>query len=86
MKNKIALLLGLVPLLTSCGNLNIGLGNYTFNAVHISTYIKNVDIPIKSWKDDDTGIEVKTEDYGSIFLSEGTYILISDMGKCPICD
>ena len=39
---------------------------------------------IKSWKDNEVGIKVETEDYGVLFFSEGTYILVEK--KCPICN
>ena len=39
---------------------------------------------IEKWYDNETGIEVKTKEAGSLCLSEGTYFLISD--DCPFCD
>jgi hypothetical protein len=30
------------------------------------------------------GIEVQTKEYGALYFSEGTYILVEN--KCPICD
>lgn len=71
--------------LTSCGNMSIGLGNYSFKRVHIVTYNGNdVDLTIEKWYESGNGIEVYTREYGSIFLSEGCYILCED--RCPICD
>ena len=69
--------------LCSC-NQNIGLGNYSFTKVHITTSERDRCVEISSWHNNDVGIEVKTKDYGSLYLSEGTYILIES--KCPICD
>lgn len=84
---KEPLLLSIVALaaagLCSC-NQNIGLGNYSFTKVHITTSEHDKCVEISSWHNDDVGIEVKTKDYGSLYLSEGTYILIER--ECPICD
>ena len=74
----------IVMTLVSCGNQSIGFGNYTFRKVHIDTPHFSGCYTIENWHDDDRGIEVKTKEVGSIFLSEGTYILVED--KCPICD
>lgn len=71
-----------ILMLTSC-NVNVGPGTYTFTDVHISDGVNSGHAHIKSWKNDNVGIEVNTEEYGSLFLSEGTYILYN--GKCPIC-
>ena len=68
----------------SCGNSSVGLGNFTFNKVHIDTYHFSGCYTVEKWYYDETGIEVKTNEAGYIFLSEGTYILFED--KCPICD
>ena len=70
--------------LSACGNQSIGFGNYTFRKVHIDTPHFSGCYTIEKWHDDERGIEVKTEEVGSLFLSEGTYILVED--KCPICD
>lgn len=89
MKIKLLAALAFIPMLTDltkCGNMNLTQGNFSYYAVHISTPTGNVDVSIKDWKDEKIGVEVTTEDYGSIFLSEGTYILISELGKCPVCD
>ena len=84
---KIAILLVFVILtlaLCSCGNQSVGFGNYTFRKVHIDTPHFSGCYTIEKWHDNERGIEVKTKEVGSIFLSEGTYILVED--KCPICD
>lgn len=87
-KKKIAaLILGLAALsLASCGNMNYGWGNYTFTRVHIldGGATSGHCVAITSWHDDDIGIEVHTTDYGTLYLSEGTYVLVES--KCPICD
>ena len=69
--------------LISCGNMNIGLGNYTFAGVHIDTYHHTACYSVETWTNAETGIEVKTKEVGTIFLSEGTYILYEN--QCPIC-
>ena len=84
---RIAILLTFVILaltLCACGNQSVGFGNYTFRKVHIDTPHFSGCYTIEKWHDNERGIEVKTEEVGSIFLSEGTYILVED--KCPICD
>ena len=70
--------------LTGCGNQG-GFGSYTFNRVHIFTHDGHDRcLKVERWYESNTGIEVLTEEYGSLFLSEGTYMLCRD--KCPICD
>ena len=70
-------------LTTSC-NRALGLGNYTFKKVHICVGDVSKCVEIEKWYDDGMGIEVKTKNYGALFLSEGTYFLVED--KCPICN
>lgn len=86
-KSKILILVSVLIfalLLTGCGNMAMGPGNYTFNKVHVSTPDFNGCVTLETWYDNERGIEVKTKEYGAMYLSEGTYILIED--KCPICD
>ena len=33
----------------------------------------------------DSGIEVKTKEFGAMFFSEGTYVMIEDAADCPFC-
>ena len=80
----IVILALVMALFTGCGNMNMGLGNFSFNKVHIDIHGYSSCVELVSWIDNSTGIEVKTERYGSIYLSEGTYILVED--RCPICD
>ena len=86
MKKIIAVIMVLILMSTlcSCGNMSIGLGNFEFKKVHIDTYNYSGCFTIEKWYDNETGIEVKTKEAGSLFLSEGTYFLISD--DCPFCD
>lgn len=86
MRKPYMLLAALALPLMGC-NMDIGLGSYSFHAVHIYGFDqKGCDVAIKSWRDvDGPEIEVNAEEYGSLFLSEGTYILLRELGKCPIC-
>lgn len=70
-------------MLIGCGNMNLGFGNYTFNGVHIDTVHHTACYAVESWNDCETGIEVKTKEKGTLFLSEGTYILYEN--ECPLC-
>ena len=71
--------------LTAC-NTDIGFGSYSFHKVHVQMY--NMDKPahfeVETWKDDEGGIELKTKNYGTIFLGDNTYMLY-DIDECPIC-
>lgn len=80
-----AILLTILSVLTftGCGNMSCSPGNYSFEKVHVDTYHYSGCLTIDSWHDNERGIEIKTKEVGSIFLSEGTYILIED--ECPFC-
>ena len=87
MKKPLAFILALVlclGLLAGC-NQSIGMGNLTFKKVHVDTYHYSGCLTIINWHDNATGIEVKTEEAGSIYLSEGTYILLEGDKDCPFC-
>ena len=73
-----------VMMLGSCGNYSAGFGNYTYRKIHIDTYHFSGCYTVETWYESDSGIEVKTKELGTIFASEGTYILVED--KCPVCD
>ncbi len=79
----LTLILSLCLILASCGNMNLGFGNYTFCGVHIDTYHHTACYTVETWNNSETGIEVKTKEVGTLFLSEGTYILYEN--ECPIC-
>lgn len=84
---KICLLLVfalLTTVLASCGNYSAGFGNYSYKKIHIDTYHFSGCYTVETWYESESGIEVTTKELGSIFASEGTYILIGD--KCPVCD
>ena len=77
------LALTVILVFVSCGNMNLGFGNFTFNGVHIETYHNTACYKVETWNNAETGIEVKTKEVGTLFLSEGTYILYEN--ECPIC-
>lgn len=84
-KSGIMFLAALALPLMGC-NMNIGPGSYSFRAVHIYGWDKDShDVAIKSWREGEMGVEVDTEKYGPMFLSEGTYILLRDISNCPVC-
>jgi predicted small secreted protein len=85
MKKLIVIVIALCLMLALAGcNRAIGPGNYVFRGIHVSDCSGNArDLTVKSWHDNETGIEINTEEVGSIFCSEGTYILYE--GQCPIC-
>ncbi len=86
MKKIIAVIMVLILMSTlcACGNMSMGFGNFEFKKVHIDTYNYSGCFAVEKWHDNETGIEVKTKEAGSLYLSEGTYFLISD--DCPFCD
>lgn len=67
--------------LTGCGNQSLGFGNFTYKHVHCT--LTNECYTIEKWYDSELGMEVDTVEYGSIYFSEGTYILFED--ECPVC-
>lgn len=72
--------------LTACGNENWGFGNYNFNHVHVSDGVDGYCATIKSWHDNERGIELHTEEFGNVYLSEGTYALFEYGKNCPFCN
>lgn len=78
----VILIIAMVTVLSAC-NMAMGMGNFEFNKIHIDTYHYSGCFTIQKWYNNESGIEVKTKEAGSMFLSEGTYILIED--KCPFC-
>ena len=72
--------------LCSCGNMSVGLGNFEFEHVHYADYAGNSGCAtVEKWYDNDSGIEVKTKEFGAMFFSEGTYVMIEDAADCPFC-
>lgn len=88
MKKFLALLMVLVMCisLSACGNMSWGLGNFTFNHIHFTDHQNSFCAEIEKWYDNSNGIEVKTKEYGSMYLSEGTYMLYGDNDDCPYCN
>lgn len=68
-----------------CGNVSAGLGNFSFEKVHIDTHHYSGCLTVEKWYLDETGVEVLTEEAGSLFLSEGTYVLLKGDKPCPMC-
>ena len=89
MKKVVSLVLAVIMfvsvicIFTSCGNMSIGLGNFTFTKIHIMSRVEEKCIELEKWYEGSNGIEVKSKDGHSFFFSEGTYILVGDY--CPIC-
>ena len=84
-KSRIYMFLAALALpLMGCGSLG---GPDAYGAVHIYGFSKKgCDVEIKGWRDaGGRGIEVDTEKYGPMLLSEGTYILLRDISQCPVC-
>lgn len=73
----------LVAVLTGCGNMSMGLGNYNFEKIHIDMHNYSGCLTIEKWYDSTSGIEVKTKEAGSLYLAEGMYVLVED--ECPFC-
>ncbi len=73
----------LVMMLVGCGNMSVGIGNFTFEKIHVDTYNYNGCFTVEKWYDNSNGIEVKTKEAGSMYLAEGMYMLIED--ECPFC-
>lgn len=73
----------LTTMLTGCGNMSVGFGNFTFKKVHVDTHNYSGCFTIEKWYDNESGIEVKTKEAGFMFLAEGMYVLIED--DCPFC-
>lgn len=84
MKIVLVLVLIAVMVVTFVGcNVSLGIGNYEFNKVHVDTYHYSGCLEVDKWYETSTGVEIKTKNGESIYLSEGTYIMIED--ECPFC-
>lgn len=93
MKNKYVMSMWILILIVmfmtvvfgACGNHSVGFGNYHFAKVHIFVHDgPDRCLTIEKWYEDTIGIEVKTKEHGTLWLSEGTYMLCEH--DCPICD
>lgn len=68
----------------ACGNHSLGVGKFTFRKIHIFVHDgPAMCLTVTKWYECDIGIEVRTKEYGSLWLSEGTYMLCEN--ECPIC-
>ena len=88
MKKFLAIALVALVILGILSGCNMGMtpGNFTFNHIYIDTYHDSGCYTIEKWYESGTGIEVTTKEIGSIYCSEGTYILIEDETDCPFCN
>lgn len=87
MKKLCALLLSIACLaLTGCNEQVIGWGSLSFHYVHIQMMGQEqpVHLEIESWRGDEGGIELKTKNFGTILVGDGTYMAY-DVEECPIC-
>ena len=88
MKKLLAILIAMMTitmLFAGCGNMGMGLGNYTYKRIHIDTYHYSGCLTIEKWYESGSGVEVLTTEVGSVFASEGTYILLDGDKDCPFC-
>lgn len=89
MKKILALVICLVIITTclvSCGNKAIfNIGEFSFKHIHFTDMTKGHCATVEKWYDNAEGCEVKTTEFGSIYCSEGSYILFEDASKCPYC-
>lgn len=66
------------------GNMcSIGLENLFFKKVHVHLGSFDDCLTITSWQNHPVGVRVNSKEFGSLFLSEGTYLLCEN--ECPIC-
>lgn len=76
------LILPLLFCITGCSKIKS-----LFFGVHIYDFITGgADVAITSWDYSNDDIIVETEEYGYIYLTEGTFFLITDVDHCPLCD
>ena len=87
MKKKliaVIMTVAVVATMTGCGNMSLGLGNFTYEKIHVDTYHYSGCFTVEKWYDNSEGIEVLTEEAGSMYFAEGMYMLIEE--DCPFCD
>lgn len=87
MKKLIAMFVVIVMLAGMMAGCNVGLGpgNFNFKKVHVDTHGYSGCFTVEKWYDNETGIEVKTKEAGTMYLSEGTYVLLGGDKPCPFC-
>lgn len=79
-----ALAIAMMLASTGCGNMSFGLGNFTFEKIHVDTHHYNGCFTVEKWYDNANGIEVETKEAGFLYFAEGMYMLIEE--ECPFCD
>lgn len=81
-----AIVIAISIVLASCGNMAIiDPGSFTFKHLHSDTYHNPMCFTIEKWWDNSTGIEVLTKECGTMYFSEGDYVLIENAEDCPYC-
>lgn len=70
-------------MLTGCGNKSFGYGNFNYEKIHVDTYHNSECFTVEKWYENDAGVEVLTKENGSMFFSEGTYMMVEN--ECPFC-
>lgn len=90
MKKKItiSLIFGIMCInFAACGNMAlIDPGNFTFHHIHTDTYHDPMCFTIEKWWDSSEGVEVKTKECGTLYFSEGDYVMVENAKDCPYCD
>lgn len=69
-------------ILTGCGGLY---GDTKYKKIHIDTHHYSGCFTIEKWHRVSDGVEVMTQEIGSIYLAEGTYIIMEGNKDCPFC-
>lgn len=89
MRKFITIILVLVMsclMLAGCGNMALlDPGNFTFEHIHSDTYHDPMCFNVEKWWDNENGIEVKTKECGTLYFSEGDYVLVEKESACPYC-
>lgn len=80
-----ALIVFCIVSFTACGNRSIGFGSFHYERIHIDTHHYSGCLTVEAWYESESGIEVRTSEAGSMFASEGTYVLLSGDKPCPFC-
>ena len=83
----ILLLSIIITFLCSCDNMGMGYGYFNFKHIHFTDGAGASNCAtVEKWYDSEAGgIEVKTKEFGAMFLSEGRYILFETAEDCPFC-
>ena len=68
--------------ITGCGNLH---GDIKYKKIHVDTHRYSGCFTIEKWHRVSDGVEVMTQEIGSMYLAEGTYIIMEGNKDCPFC-